>query len=215
MKAGLHCPSAWLEVGWGTARMASSTTKNVVKTAGSWLFLGAFGFVIFMYPAEMKRVGYWMLGTSPQEIAARIEADRRAQTETPAQPKPARRAYGTVELKASSNGHYHSSVSVNGRDIDVMVDTGATRVALTYEDAERAGIYVQPADFTHRVNTANGTARVAPIRIEQISIGDITLRDVAGLVSEPGRMNTTLLGMSFLGRLKRAEMRSGTLILEQ
>ncbi len=215
MKAGLTGPPAWLELGWGTARMASSTTKNLLTTVCSWLFLGACGFLILMYPAELKRLGYWMLGTSPQEIAASIETSRRSEPEPQAQPKPARREHGTVELRASSNGHYHTSVSVNGRDIDVMVDTGATRVALTYEDAERAGIYVQPADFTHRVNTANGTARVAPIRIDHISLGDITLRDVDGLVSEPGRMNTTLLGMSFLGRLKRAEMRSGTLVLEQ
>ena len=108
-----------------------------------------------------------------------------------------------------------TEAQVNGRTIEVMVDTGASIVALTWEDAERAGIYVRPSEFTHRVNTANGTARVAPVTIEAISIGGITVRDVRAAVSEPGKLSGTLLGMTFLGRLSRAELRRGTLILEE
>jgi aspartyl protease family protein len=103
---------------------------------------------------------------------------------------------------------------INGRSIDVMVDTGATLVALTYEDAERAGIYTKSSDFTHRVSTANGSARVAPVSLERISIGDITVRNVQGVVSERGKLKVTLLGMSFLGRLDRVDMRSGVLVLQ-
>ena len=80
-----------------------------------------------------------------------------------------------------------------------MVDTGATMVALSYEDAERAGVYVRPADFTMRVNTANGIARAAPVTLDEISLGDITVRNVRAAVSEPGRLQGSLLGMSFLG----------------
>ena len=79
-----------------------------------------------------------------------------------------------------------------------MVDTGATMVALTYEDAERAGIRLKPSDFTRGVSTANGVTRVAPVTLERVSIGDITVRNVAASVSERGRLQTTLLGMSFL-----------------
>ena len=50
--------------------------------------------------------------------------------------------------------------------------------------------------------------------IERISIGDITVRNVAASVSERGRLRTTLLGMSFLSRLERVDMRSGVLVLE-
>jgi aspartyl protease family protein len=96
-----------------------------------------------------------------------------------------------------------------------MVDTGASLVALTYDDAERLGIYVTPRDFTHVAKTANGTARVAPVTISRISIGDITVRNVRGVVSERGKSERTLLGMSFLGRLSRVEMRGGTLVLQE
>jgi len=120
----------------------------------------------------------------------------------------------SVALTASQHGHFFTDADVNGRAIEVMVDTGASMVALTYEDAERAGIFLNDADFTHRVSTANGIARVAPVTLHSVSIGGIEVRDVRAAVSEPGRLQTTLLGMSFLSRLDRVDMRSGQLILE-
>lgn len=120
-----------------------------------------------------------------------------------------------VELRAGAYGHYHTSAEINGRQLKVLVDTGASIVALSYEDARVAGIYVRGGDFTHRVSTANGLARVAPVTIDRISIGDITVRDVAGAVMEEGKLGTSLLGMSFLGRLQRVDMRSGTLVLQE
>jgi aspartyl protease family protein len=122
---------------------------------------------------------------------------------------------GAVTLPAGKYGHFEADAEINGRDIGVMVDTGASLVALTYDDAERAGIYVHPSDFTHRAQTANGIARVAPVTISRIRIGDITVRDVPAVVSERGASERTLLGMSFLGRLSRVEMRGSTLVLEE
>lgn len=122
---------------------------------------------------------------------------------------------GVVNLPVGRYGHFEAQAEINGRDIDVMVDTGATLVALTYDDAERAGIYVRASDFTHRAQTANGIARVAPVTISRIRIGDITVRNVPAVVSERGASERTLLGMSFLGRLSRVEMRGSTLVLEE
>ena len=82
-----------------------------------------------------------------------------------------------------------------------MVDTGASQVALTFDDASRAGIHVRDRDFTQAVRTANGIARVAPVTLDRVSIGDITVRNVPASVSERGMLATTLLGMSFLKRL--------------
>ncbi|NJR41508.1 MAG: TIGR02281 family clan AA aspartic protease, partial [Akkermansiaceae bacterium] len=76
-------------------------------------------------------------------------------------------------------------------------------------------IYLRPQDFTHGVSTANGRAKVAPVTLGRVAIGEITVRDVRAVVSEPGRLQTSLLGMSFLGRLSRFEMRSGTLHLAE
>ena len=91
-----------------------------------------------------------------------------------------------VEIRAGAHGHYHASAEINGRPVDVMVDTGASIVALTYEDAQRAGVYVRDSDYTQRVSTANGLARVAPVMLDRVSIGDITVRNVPAAVTEPG-----------------------------
>jgi aspartyl protease family protein len=138
-----------------------------------------------------------------------IQAARTERAQRPAQSP-------IVELKAGRNGHFFARAEINGRPIDVLVDTGASGVGLSYEDAERAGIYVQSSDFIWHSKTANGVVKVAPITIDRISIGDITVRNVQGTVAEPGRMSTgTLLGMSFLNRLRRVEMRDGTLVLQE
>jgi aspartyl protease family protein len=120
-----------------------------------------------------------------------------------------------VELKADAYGHYYTAVEINGRRIEVLVDSGASIVALTFDDARRAGLFVRPSDFTHRVSTANGPASVAPVVLDRVSIGDITVRNVPAAVSEPGKLNTSLLGMSFLNRLQRLDMRGGILILQE
>lgn len=120
---------------------------------------------------------------------------------------------GGEELKAHADGHYYARAEVNGRPLDVMVDTGASMVALTYEDAERSGLRLRPSDFTARVSTANGTAAVAPVTLDRVSIGRITVRNVRAAVCERGRLERTLLGMSFLSRLARVDISQGRLML--
>ena len=121
----------------------------------------------------------------------------------------------TVEIKAGTHGHYYASIEINGRPIDAMVDSGASIVALTFDDAQRAGVYIRDSDYTQHVNTANGLARIAPVMLDRVSIGDITVRNVPAAVSEPGKLMTSLLGMSFLNRLQRVDMRSGVLVLQE
>ena len=148
--------------------------------------------------------------------AARVHfAEQSSQPAVPEADRPEHGSSGEVVLRAGANGHFTTTASINGRAIPVLVDTGASMVALSFEDAERAGVYVSPADFTRRVRTANGIAKVAPVVLDSVSIGDITLRDVEAAVSEPGRLGTTLLGMTFIGRLSRAEMRGGVLLLQE
>lgn len=151
------------------------------------------------------------------ETVGDVRPSAQANNSAPVREKPKLPAArsGTVSLPAGAYGHFETAAEINGRTIDVMVDTGATLVALSYDDARRAGIYVNPGDFTGVAQTANGTARVAPVTISRIEIGDITVRNVAGVVSERGKSERTLLGMSFLGRLSRVEMQAGTLVLQE
>jgi aspartyl protease family protein len=186
----------------------SSGTRSLLGEAASWLIAGAVMAGGLVYFNELRGLTGEALGL------ATTTGQKPALVEAHAQPNERARTSGAVEIRAGASGHFQAEAEVNGRTIGVMVDTGATMVALTYEDAERAGIRLKPSDFTRSVTTANGVTRVAPVTLERVSIGDITVRNVAASVSERGRLSTTLLGMSFLSRLERVDMRSGILVLK-
>lgn len=143
-------------------------------------------------------VTVYLYRNDAQDIASRLSAGLipgRASTYTDAQ------GFNTVALYKASNGHFQADVSINGKSVPMMVDTGASIVALTYEDAERAGIDMAGLSFTSPVMTANGRAMMAPVTIPSLSIGGIERTNIRAGVAEPGRMDESLLGMSFLQTL--------------
>ena len=195
---------------------SSSPLKSVLGTAASWLFVCAIGYGMVMHWGEMRAATAWALGVDlPEFVASATEPQPIGRDTGSRRGNERSGGYGTVELPVGANGHYSTTAMINGRPVDVMVDTGASIVALSFEDAERAGIFVRPTDFTHTVGTANGSTRVALVNLDSVSIGDITVRGVRAAVTEPGKLGVTLLGMTFLNRLSRTEMRRGTLILEE
>jgi aspartyl protease family protein len=118
-------------------------------------------------------------------------------------------------LRADARGHFLGEAIVNGRQIDVMVDTGATSVALTDETAWRLGIRPPASAYSIPVSTANGTMLAAHVRLEEIRLGGVTVRDVEALVGKGDKLGVNLLGMSFLSRLSKFEMTSGQLVLTE
>ncbi len=120
----------------------------------------------------------------------------------------------SVQLRGDHYGHFHADAQINGRSISVLVDTGASLVALSYEDAMAAGVSVRPDEFRYVSNTANGQARFARVRLSEVRIGIITVRDVDAAVSQPGKLNQTLLGNSFLNKV-RYSVRDGMMVIEQ
>ncbi|KQZ97812.1 hypothetical protein ASD64_16550 [Mesorhizobium sp. Root157] len=120
-----------------------------------------------------------------------------------------------VMLKQDQLGHFSAPFRVNGRQIDALVDTGATLVALNTSTARRVGISLNPSDFRHEVSTANGKIRGAAVIIERLQIGKINLDDVQAIVLDDKALQTNLIGMSFLGRLASYKAENGTLLLAQ
>lgn len=119
----------------------------------------------------------------------------------------------TTELKADERGHFVTAVDINGASITVLVDTGATAVALSYQDAKAAGLSPGSLDYNVPVATANGMAMAARVRIDKIVIDGIKVEDVEGLVAQDGALAGTLLGMSFLSRLDSFKVEDGILYL--
>lgn len=107
---------------------------------------------------------------------------------------------GPAHLPKDRDGHYWADAMIDGRAVRVMVDTGASVVALTRDDARRLGYRLQPADFTGTVITASGQVRAAPVQLDAVSVGAARVERVEALVVETG-LPHSLLGMSYLGRL--------------
>ena len=213
--------------------MLSSGTRNLAKLVGSWtLAAGVLAFSLINMEEIRTRLG---LTLSPEDLGMTADARPEPEVRTVIQyvesppvdrgDERRKRPSGganrdaelfklSVALPRSRDGHFHADAQINGRSVPVLVDTGATLVAMSYEDAQSAGISVRPDDFRYVSNTANGQARFARVTLDTVRIGSVSVHNVAAAVSQPGKLNTTLLGMSFLGQL-RMEMKDGLLILEQ
>jgi aspartyl protease family protein len=117
-----------------------------------------------------------------------------------------------ASIVKAADGHYWAEADVNGHEVRFLVDTGATAVALTADDATRLGLAPATLDYTAKVMTANGPARAAQVKLDSISVAGAEVHDVDALVIENG-LQTSLLGMTYLGRLSQFEATKTSLIL--
>jgi aspartyl protease family protein len=118
-----------------------------------------------------------------------------------------------VLLTRARGGHFASTVTVNGTSLSMLIDTGASSVVLSHQDAIRAGIDVDNLNYTITVRTANGSTTAAATRLSEVTLGSITRQNVSALVSRDGAMNGSLLGMSFLSSLQSMQMQGDQLTL--
>jgi aspartyl protease family protein len=110
------------------------------------------------------------------------------------------------------DGHYYISAEVNGASIRFVVDTGATDLVLSQEDAVRAGLDLDALQYSGRANTANGVVRTAFVELDTVRLGTAQDRNVRAVVNE-GEMDGSLLGMGYLQKWGRIEIADGELIL--
>jgi aspartyl protease family protein len=122
-------------------------------------------------------------------------------------------AGATVQVARARGGDFTVQVELNGQPVAMLVDTGASSVVLTQEAAKAAKLPLDLLKYDVPIETASGRTRAAAIVIDQIAVGGIVERRVPALVSAPGDLRTSLLGMSFLNRLRSFEITGGRLIL--
>ncbi|MCB6185362.1 retroviral-like aspartic protease family protein [Leeia sp. TBRC 13508] len=103
-------------------------------------------------------------------------------------------------LTADSNGHFVTTIAINGRPVEAVVDTGATVISIGRSQAEQMGIKYQNAPQAV-FGTANGSIRAWMVKFDTVRVGNITLYQVEGSVNE-SNMPIVLLGMSFLNRVE-------------
>jgi aspartyl protease family protein len=123
-------------------------------------------------------------------------------------------ADGRIEIPMSGDGHYYLTAEVNGTPVTFVVDTGATEIVLSSDDARAVGLDPEGLSFIGSAQTANGTVPIAPVRLQRLTLGPITDENVRATVNG-GEMDGSLLGMSYLNRFARIEIVDGVLILSR
>lgn len=168
--------------------------RDILQGTLFWGGLCALLVVGYTYRADLVQGGYRVLGALAPGLAV-------------SQPD------GTILIVRDAGGHFVVDARTNGARTEFLLDTGASAVVLTFDDARRAGLRDEDLSFTVPVSTANGRALVAPVRIDRIKIGDHTLRDVRGFVARDGSLDSSLLGMSALDRLRSWRIEGDRLIM--
>ncbi len=116
-----------------------------------------------------------------------------------------------TSLRRESDGHFYVNAEVNGRVVRFVIDTGASIVALTEEDARRIGLPFDPAEFRVVGKGASGDVRGAQVTLSTVSVEGKKVHDVRGAIIQGGSMS--LLGQSYLAALTSVNMSRDTMTL--
>lgn len=126
--------------------------------------------------------------------------------------RPAAPGISELVLRAGGHGHFVVDAAVNGTPVTFLVDTGASSIYLTPDDAARLGWTPQRLTYSERYATASGTVHAAPVTLRSLRIGQLELYDLPASVGQQPS-SISLLGMSFLKRFESYEVRGDRLIL--
>lgn len=178
-----------------------------LRQAVVWLAVALALVVIYTYRAEFeaagRRVAVELLPGTPIAIESETQQSGR---------EGGRRV---VAVAARQGGEFSVEALVNGTHVGMLADTGATLVTLSADDAQRVGIDLGELSFAIPVSTANGRTLAARIQLDEVAVGGIVVRNVAALVARPRDLETSLLGMSFLGRIGSFSVAGNQLILRE
>ncbi len=140
--------------------------------------------------------------------AASIE---RADSKQP-ESNPASNSFSdAIELKREFNGHFYADVEINGAPVRVLVDTGASGIALSRSDAQRAGLAVSAGMFNVVGKGADGDVHGEYVTLDRVSLGATTAEQVPAVVLDAGEQS--LLGQSFLSKFESVEISGDTMVL--
>jgi len=118
-----------------------------------------------------------------------------------------------LTVHADYRGHYLVHPAIDNYRVKMLIDTGASLIALTDADARALGVRPDRAAYTVGLGTANGVVRGARTMLREVRLGDISVRDVEAIVLPAGALSISLLGTSFLRRLRGYEVQGGRMVL--
>jgi aspartyl protease family protein len=184
----------------GAARLTAGKAAEALKALGSWMAIGLVIVALYAYRSELG------------DVKDRVVQELRPGSVQTVSPGNAGRG-AIVKIRKTGDGHFIVRTLVNGQNIRMIVDTGASTVVLRPEDAYKAGIPLNKLDYVVPVDTANGRAFAARVKLDRVSLGGLTLEKVDALVTRQGALQQSLLGMSFLSRLRSYEFSGNQLLM--
>ncbi len=119
---------------------------------------------------------------------------------------------GTVSFNRARDGHFYAEIEINGKKVEFVIDTGASDIVLSEQDAENLGYPVGDLIYSGRASTANGMVPIARITLDTITLGRFTDRRIPATVNG-GELETSLLGMRYLERFRKIEIAGSRLTL--
>lgn len=119
---------------------------------------------------------------------------------------------GETALPRQPDGHFYAGVAIDGQPSRMLVDTGASMVALTGADAEAIGLTWEPGDVRPVARGASGPVYGVSVTLDRVALGDLEARNVAAIIVPEG-LGISLLGQSFLSQIGRVEIRDGAMML--
>jgi aspartyl protease family protein len=148
-----------------------------------------------------------------EQLAQGFGGDRPSLASATTAAKPTSTARPTLTVAADYRGHYMVHPTIDNYRVKMMVDTGASIVALTASDARALGIAANTSGRKIMLSTANGVVAGTSVMLREIRLGDIVVRNVEAVVLPAGALQTSLLGTSFLGKLQGYEVQTGRMVL--
>lgn len=125
---------------------------------------------------------------------------------------PAVTASGATELRRADDGHFYAPVTVGAQPITMLVDTGASVVALTGEDARLAGVTWSDSDLQVVAQGASGPVRGVTVRLPRLQLGQTEAREVDAVIVPEG-LPVSLLGQSFLSHIEPMRIEKDRMLL--
>ena len=178
-------------LGGGFLRRYRGDAGDMLRDALTWVALGLALVAAYSYRHELLPFAGRLAGELLPGSAMVVEESSSGPAE--------------VKIRRRLNGHFTARTEVNGAQVSMIVDTGASTIVLRPEDAKKAGIDLAALSYTVPVMTANGRTIAARVKLKTVAVGPLDRQNVDALVAKPGTLSESLLGMSFLSRLRSYE----------
>jgi len=148
---------------------------------------------------------------SPAEMVPQTDLDAQAAATSSEPAKPLWYG-GAMVLQREDDGHFYAQVRIDTRDYRLLVDTGASMIALTEEDARDIGLDWNPDKLVPVARGASGTVYGVPVTLPEVAVGDFAVRDVEAVIISEG-LAFSLLGQSYLSHIDNVQISGATLTL--